>query len=244
MLQLLGKQIFRRRPRSSVGAPILALAGDRLSGGAPQSSPQNGQLMLAATIERLLMVRGEGFRANGSGDRWNARASLVETTPGVYVSQKTSRGLLPPPQAPARSVLQSTTPFRRDWIPHRTRTFVCSLEERGSNVAGVQVAGELRAATAPELACTLRRAERQARLIGLDGRQVTFIDPCGVHVVLAAGLRARREGRRLAVVRAPAPTDPAVALSAASDVVDIVDLTPGQPAVQALLELAQRDRAA
>jgi len=48
-----------------------------------------------------------------------------------------------------------------DWLPRRTRAFVCSLEDRGSDVAGVHLAGELRAVTANELARTLRRAERQ-----------------------------------------------------------------------------------
>lgn len=134
--------------------------------------------------------------------------------------------------------------FHSGWIPRRTQAFVCSLEDRNSDVAGVRVAGELRAATAPELARTLRRAERQARLVVLDLRWLTFTDPCGVHVIAAAAIRARRTGRRLVVVRGPAPLDPAFALNAAPNVVDIVDLQPGQPAVQALLELTQRDRAA
>jgi anti-anti-sigma factor len=131
-----------------------------------------------------------------------------------------------------------------EWFPRRTRTFVCSLEDRGSDVAGVQVAGELRAATSPELARTLRQAEHHARLTVLDLRQLTFIDACGVHVIMAAGVRARRAGRRLVVVRRPVPVDPPLALDVPTSVVDVVDLQPGQPAVQALLELAQRDRAA
>ncbi len=127
-----------------------------------------------------------------------------------------------------------------DWLPRRTRAFVCSVEDRGSDVAAVHLAGELRAVTANELARTLRRAERGARLIVVDLRQLTFIDPCGVHVIVAAGIRARRAGRRLIVVREPGPIDP----SALSTAPDVVDLQAGQPAVQALLELAQRDRAA
>ena len=130
------------------------------------------------------------------------------------------------------------------WTRRRTRMLACSLEDRGSDIAGVHLAGQLCAATAPELARTLNRAERQARLVLLDLRELTFIDACGLHAIVAAGIRARRAGGRLVAVRKPGTVDPVFALRAATTVVDIVDLHPGQPAVQALLTLAQRDRAA
>lgn len=129
---------------------------------------------------------------------------------------------------------------RPDGVPRRTQGFVCSLEDPGGEVAVVDVAGELRAAAAPELACTMRRAERHARLVVLDLRRLTFIAPCGAHVILAAAIRARRTGRQVVVVHGPAPVDPGFA----SKAVDVVELAPSQPAVQALLELAREERAA
>jgi anti-anti-sigma factor len=132
---------------------------------------------------------------------------------------------------------------RPDWIPRRTQALICSLEDNGGEVAGVQLAGELRAATAPELARTLERTERCARLVVLDLRRLTFIDPCGGHVIVAAAIRARRAGRRVVVVRGLAPVDP-LTFGWASKSVDIVDLEPWQPAVHALLELAREERAA
>lgn len=104
----------------------------------------------------------------------------------------------------------------------------------------VDVAGELRAAAAPELGRTMRRSERLARLVLLDLRRLTFIDPCGAHVIVAAAIRARRAGRRVVVVHEPAPVEPLFA----SKAVDVVELQPSQPAVQALLELAREERAA
>jgi anti-anti-sigma factor len=133
---------------------------------------------------------------------------------------------------------------RPNWIPHRTRAFVRLLEGRAGEVAGVHVAGELRAAGAPEAARLLRRAERQARLVVLDLRQLTFIDACGVHVIVAAAILARRAGRRVVVIRGPAPVDARFAFRAAWEAVDVVELAPSQPVVQALLELAREDRAA
>ena len=104
----------------------------------------------------------------------------------------------------------------------------------------MDVAGELRAAAGPELARIIRRAERDARLVVLDLRRLTFIDPCGAHVIVAAAIRARRAGRRVVVVRGPAPIGPGFT----SKAVVVVELAPSQPAVQALLELAREERAA
>jgi anti-anti-sigma factor len=133
---------------------------------------------------------------------------------------------------------------RRDWIPRRTQAFICSPEDCGGEVAEVHLVGELRAASAPELARTLRWADGHARLVVLDIRRLTLIDPCGVHVVVAAAVRARRANRRVVVVRGTAQVDPVFAFSAASTAIDVVELEAWQPAVQALLELARDERAA
>src|ERR1019366_1707721 len=55
----------------------------------------------------------------------------------------------------------------------------------------VAVAGELDMATVPELDLTLRHAQADARVVALDLRELEFIDSSGVHLLLAAGRRAR-----------------------------------------------------
>jgi len=99
------------------------------------------------------------------------------------------------------------------------------------------VTGELDLATAPQLARTLREARQEARLVVLDLRELTFVDSAGVHVILDAGIRCRRAGRRLIAVRAPSQVDAIFTLIGVTEDVEIFDLDPAQPPVQALLQL-------
>ncbi|MDQ6748857.1 MAG: STAS domain-containing protein, partial [Candidatus Dormibacteraeota bacterium] len=118
------------------------------------------------------------------------------------------------------------------------------LREGGVDAAWVGVTGELDIATAPQLAEMLGRAEQRCQRVVLDLRQVTFMDSAGVHVILEASVRADAAGRRLVVVRGPSQVDRVLALARGSDGLEIVDLDPVEPPVQALLKLAQRNRAA
>jgi stage II sporulation protein AA (anti-sigma F factor antagonist) len=118
-----------------------------------------------------------------------------------------------------------------------------SWKDCGRDVAWVQIAGELDIATAPALEQTLRDAELRARMVVLDLRELTFTDSCGVHVIMKASMRADRAGRRLVLVRGPSQADRMFTLIN-SDVLEIVDLDPGEPVVSALSQLAQQDRAA
>jgi anti-anti-sigma factor len=88
----------------------------------------------------------------------------------------------------------------------------------------------------------LRGAELRARLVVLDLREVTFMDSCGVHLIVSASIRARRAGRRLVLVRGRSQVARILALTGASEDVESVELEPGEPAVQALLQLAQLDQ--
>jgi anti-anti-sigma factor len=106
-------------------------------------------------------------------------------------------------------------------------------------VAWVQVAGELDIATAPALEQTLRDGELQTRLVVLDLRELTFTDSCGARVISEAGKRAERDGRRLVLVRGPTQADRMFTLMK-SDVLEIVDLEPGEPLDQALGQIAER----
>jgi anti-anti-sigma factor len=110
--------------------------------------------------------------------------------------------------------------------------FACSHTNGGPDVARVHVGGELDIATAPRLERTLDAS--QARLVVLDLRELSFIDSCGLHAIVNAGIRARRAGRRLVLVRVPAHVDRLLALTGCSHEVEIGDVDPVAPPVHAL----------
>ena len=93
---------------------------------------------------------------------------------------------------PARDVA------RADCLPP---PFACSSRNGGLDVAWVYVGGELDIATTPRLERTLDACK--ARLVVLDLRELAFIDICGMHAIIDAGVRARQAGRRLVLVRVP-----------------------------------------
>jgi anti-anti-sigma factor len=121
--------------------------------------------------------------------------------------------------------------------------FDCTLRSGGLDAAWVRVTGELGIVTAPQLAEMLGRAEESSQRVVLDLRQVTFIDSAGVHVIINANVRATAAGRRLVLVRGPSQVDRVVVVAQASDALEIVDLDPVEPPVQALLKLVHRRRA-
>ena len=123
------------------------------------------------------------------------------------------------------------------------QALVRSWKDCGSDVAWVQVVGELDIVTAPALEQALRDAELRAPLVVLDLRELTFTDSSGVHVITNASARADRAGRRLVLVRGPAQVDRMLTLIT-SDVPEIVDLDPGEPVAHALSQLARRGQAA
>jgi anti-anti-sigma factor len=118
-----------------------------------------------------------------------------------------------------------------------------SWKDCGTEVAWVQVAGELDMATAPALEQTLRDAELRARLVVLDLRELAFTDSSGVRVIMNASIRANRAGRRVVLVRGPSQADHVFRI-AAPNALETVDLDPGEPVVHALLKLAPQDNAA
>ena len=122
--------------------------------------------------------------------------------------------------------------------------FRCTLRDGGLDVAWVRVTGESDIATAPILKQTLRRAEQRAPRIVLDLRELAFMDSSGVHVILDAALRATAPRRRLVLVRGRNQIDRVLNLTTASDDLEIVDFDPVEPPVQALIQLARRERAA
>jgi anti-anti-sigma factor len=78
--------------------------------------------------------------------------------------------------------------------------------ERSPDRDCVAVQGELDIYTAPSLEHAVLEVERATPpLLMIDLTGLSFIDSTGLSVLLAAAERARREGRRLIVVRPPLP---------------------------------------
>jgi anti-sigma B factor antagonist len=110
--------------------------------------------------------------------------------------------------------------------------FACSCTNGGLDVARVYVGGELDIATTPQLERTL--SQSQARLVVLDLRELAFIDSCGMHAIINAGIRARQAGRRLVLVRVPSHVDRMLRLTGTARQVEIGDVDPVAPPVHAL----------
>ena len=110
--------------------------------------------------------------------------------------------------------------------------FACSCRNGGLDAAWVHLGGELDIATTPQLERTL--SQSQARLVVLDLRELAFIDSCGMHAIINAGIRARQAGRRLVLVRVPAIVDRMLTLTGSSDQVEIGDVDSVAPPVHAV----------
>src|ERR1700733_6985495 len=82
--------------------------------------------------------------------------------------------------------------------------FVCSWEIAHWGAAWVQVAGEVDLATSSQFRQTGVEAQRAARVVVLDLRELCFIESSGVHVILDAARDSRRHGGRLLIVRGSA----------------------------------------
>ncbi len=116
----------------------------------------------------------------------------------------------------------------------RPPAFACTATHGGLDAAWVYVAGELDIVTAPELEHALRESHSQAHLTVLDLRELAFMDCAGVHAIVDASLRARKDGRRLVLVRGRPDIYRMFTLTGSSAQVDIGDREPVQPAAQTL----------
>jgi anti-sigma B factor antagonist len=115
---------------------------------------------------------------------------------------------------------------RADTLP---RAFACTATHGGLDAAWVHVVGELDIATAPELERTLRESQQLAQLTVLDLRELAFMDSAGIHAIVDASLRARKDGRRLILVRGRPDIYRLFTLTASTGDVDIADPDPVQP---------------
>ena len=69
------------------------------------------------------------------------------------------------------------------------------------------------------------------------------MDCSGVHVIVDASIGTRQVGGRLVLLRGPPIVDRVFALTGHTDAVDIADIAPGEPPIQALRQLADAGRA-
>jgi anti-anti-sigma factor len=107
------------------------------------------------------------------------------------------------------------------------RPFVCSSSRGSLNSEWVHVAGALDIATTPQLEKSLRASH--ARLVVLDLRDLGFMDCSGVHAIVDASAVARREGRRLVLVRGIPDVDRVFALTGHGNEVEIGEPDPLDP---------------
>src|ERR671924_437566 len=77
---------------------------------------------------------------------------------------------------------------------------------QGRGAVHVAPQGELDISSVERVEQALRRVEQNSpTMMVLDLRPLRFIDSTGLRLVLGADLRARRDGRRLVIVRGPDP---------------------------------------
>jgi anti-anti-sigma factor len=107
------------------------------------------------------------------------------------------------------------------------RPFACWSSHGSLDSDWVHVAGALDIATTPQLARTLR--ESHARLVVLDMRDLGFMDCAGVHTIVSASISARRDGRRLLLLRGIPSVDRVFALTGNDDEVEVGDFDPFDP---------------
>jgi len=85
------------------------------------------------------------------------------------------------------------------------------LELQTENADGfvrLALAGELDISSAPELEAALERVEQaNPSLLLIDLRTLRFMDSTGLRCLVGADVRARDDGRRLAIVRGPEAVD-------------------------------------
>jgi anti-sigma B factor antagonist len=121
--------------------------------------------------------------------------------------------------------------------------FQCSWTDGAPDAAWVRLAGDLDIAAAPRLERLLREPPLQARVIVLDLRDLAFIDSSGVHAIVDAGVRSRRAGRRMLLLRGRPGVDRVFTLTESTDDVRNGDIHAVEPSVQALRQLIEEGAA-
>ena len=95
----------------------------------------------------------------------------------------------------------------------RSPAFECAVSYGALESAWVRAAGELDLAAVPILAQTLQGAVVSVRLLVLDLRDLTFIDPAGVRVIVDACATADRSTCRVVMLQGPLHIQRTIALT-------------------------------
>jgi anti-anti-sigma factor len=101
-----------------------------------------------------------------------------------------------------------------------------ALSARSWGIGGwavVTLTGEFDVSTMAIAQAELNRAEREARLILIDLRAVSFMDSRGLAIVIGAANRLRRRGGRLVVAQGPPEVQRIFELTHATEVVDMIE---------------------
>jgi anti-anti-sigma factor len=102
--------------------------------------------------------------------------------------------------------------------------FELTVQHMGMGAVSIRMRGALDLAHAYRFDDELRHAERDAsELLVLDLRELDFVDSAGMSRILAARRRARRQGRRLLLVRGSLAVQRFLQLAALTEHFDYVN---------------------
>ena len=93
-----------------------------------------------------------------------------------------------------------------------------------AGVIHVELSGELDIATAPKLEDALQQVEAaRPSLIAIDLRGLEFMDSSGLRALISADTRARKEARRLVLVRGSERVQRVLSITRLDERLEIVD---------------------
>ena len=105
----------------------------------------------------------------------------------------------------------------------RSVPFACRWRLEGREAASVRVTGEVDLATAHRLDDALREALGYARLVVLDLRRTSFMDSCGLRVILDTATQARDKRARIVLTGASAQVEKLIALTGTRGHLDLLE---------------------
>lgn len=103
-------------------------------------------------------------------------------------------------------------------------SFICTWRLGRFGSLWIDLAGELDLSGCPGLERTLEEAQILSSLVVLDMRELTFMDTAGAHIIVEAGIQARRAGQGLIVARGPSQVDAVFTSTGTAEQVELFDL--------------------
>jgi anti-anti-sigma factor len=103
-------------------------------------------------------------------------------------------------------------------------SFICTWRLGRYGSLWIDLAGELDRAHCPELERILEEAHVLSNLVVLDMRELTFMDSAAAHIIIDAGIHARRAAQGLIVARGPSQVDAVFTSTGKAEQVELFDL--------------------